>query len=581
MLDQFVSLLRDSSILAITPELLILIGAFLCLLLPLFCNKSSEDTLQKQRLIAIPFVGLALSFCVALLFGLDSQHNFFYFAGSFNISYFSVFFKGFIFLLLLILILQKINFKSEYFFLLLSATLGASVLVSSHDFILLFVALELMSLSAIALIAFNRHDKLSLEAGLKYLVSSAVASAFLLFAIGIIYGVSLSVNIFQLDQGVPQGIINTNFSVFIPQNGFPFYLFHLATLLIALVFAFKLSLFPFHNWTPDVYEGSNTPTTAFLSTISKVAAIGLLIRLFWTLFIRTSIPFLSPNELLQKSALSPADTPMGVMFLLLAIFAIASMWLGNMFGFRQVFKDSATASIKRILAFSAIAQTGYIISALLINPNIGMKAALYFLIAYNILNISAFIGLMRLERYISLLQIKTVKADSLESLHGLFQYRPYLAVFLGVIFAGLAGVFPTLLLPKILLANSLMSSTIATLFAPVFAFSAFLPAVFSLLLVLSLLLSSILAIVYYVGLIKHLFISDVPAEINQALPSANTAIKPDYTFRITASILLIVSLSMLIFPKLYLGSIATKVNDNVLNLLSQTSKVQKLEQKAK
>lgn len=563
MLDQFIGEIQNRSVLAIVPELLILIGALLTLLVPLFCNKSSQDNtcLYKQRWISIPFVSAALIYCVVLLFGLEPEQNIFHFYGSFGVNYFSVFFKGFIYLLLLILLLQKINFKSEYFFLLLSATLGASFLVSCNDFVLLFVALELMSLSSIALIAFNKQDKLSLEAGLKYLVSGAVASAFLLFAIGIIYGMALSVNPGNLSET----IVSTNFSIAFAIKTFPFFLFHLATLIIALVFAFKLSLFPFQNWTPDVYEGANTPTVAFLSTISKVAGLALLIRLFWTLFFSTSFPFLNSHNILEHSVLSATYTPMGIMFIVLSVLAIVSMWSGNLFGLRQMFKDSAKTSIKRILAYSAIAQTGYIVAALCLNPEAGLKPAFYFLISYNILNIAVFIGLMRLEKYMSLLQIKTVKADSVESLKGLFQYRPYLAVFLSICFAGLAGVFPTVLLPKILLANSLMTSVLKGSFVDVIASSNFLPVTFSILLVLSLLLSSVVAIVYYAGLIRQMFTSSVPVEINEALPSANTAIKPDYLFRVTASALLIISLSLLIFPKLYLGSIANKVTDSVLS----------------
>lgn len=281
------------------------------------------------------------------------------------------------------------SFREEWYLLLLIAASGGMVLAASSHMASLFIGLELMSVPLYGLAAFSLKNKRSLEAGIKYLVLSATASAFLLFGIALIYaeaGTLMLAQWINLPVGSPVVILGC------------------AMILVGL--GFKLSWVPFHTWTPDVYQGAPMPITAFLATASKVAVIAVLVRLF------VAIP------VWQDSAFVA----------LLAVIAGASILLGNLLAISQT-------SLKRLLAYSSIAHFGYLLIALTIVAHHGSRAIWVYLATYVISSLSAFAVLSS----ITVIQDDT-QGDRYEALKGLYQRHPLLSVALALSLISMAGV---------------------------------------------------------------------------------------------------------------------------------------------
>ncbi|WP_323847066.1 NADH-quinone oxidoreductase subunit N [Microbulbifer magnicolonia] len=249
------------------------------------------------------------------------------------------------------------SYPEEFYILLLLVMLGATALVCANHFASFFLALELMSLALYPLLGFavsgdlspQRDQMHSLESGIKYLLLSALSTALGLFGIALIYAAGGALDFGGIAAAVAQ----------LPQ-GPSLMLTGLTLLLIAV--AFKLSLVPFHIWTPDVYQGAPTPVTALIATVGKGAVIALLLRFF------------------AKADLFAVPTLTN----LLAITAVASMLAGNLLALMQ-------DNIKRLLAYSSIAHIGYLIVAFLIgNSAFGSEAVIYYLVAYVITTLGAF-----------------------------------------------------------------------------------------------------------------------------------------------------------------------------------------------
>jgi NADH-quinone oxidoreductase subunit N len=278
--------------------------------------------------------------------------------------------------------------REEFYLLVLLATTGAMVLAASRNFAALFLGLELLSVALYALIAYIRSEKVSIEAGIKYLVLAASSSSILLFGLALIYSDSGSMDLAQFSLTAHAGSAN---SVIL-----------LAGLVMALVgVGFKLAIVPFHLWTPDVYEGAPLPVTAFIATVSKGGMFALLLRWF-------------------------PSVASGAMVLVLSLMAIASMLTGNLLALRQ-------NNVKRILAYSSIAHMGYMLVALLAGGTLGAPAATYYLMAYIVTILGAF-GAM------TALSGSRWEAASIENYHGLFWERPLLAAVFTTMLLSLAGI---------------------------------------------------------------------------------------------------------------------------------------------
>jgi len=278
----------------------------------------------------------------------------------------------------------------EYYILLLGALLGALVLVASCHFASLFLGLEVLSISLYPLIAYRRTAPAHTEAGLKYLVLSGVSSAFLLFGMALIYGLGGTMDFSLMGQHMT-GL----------KSGEPMALAGMVFLLVGI--GFKIGLVPFHMWTPDVYEGSPAPVAAFIATISKGSMIGLLLRYF--------------------AGVNLSDHPR--LFLVFAIMAIASMFVGNLLALFQ-------NNIKRLLAYSSIAHFGYVLVAFLAAGPLKVAAVTYYLAAYMATTLGAF-------GVVAFLSGKEQDADAMEAYEGLGRCRPWLGGMLAFMFLSLAG----------------------------------------------------------------------------------------------------------------------------------------------
>ena len=274
--------------------------------------------------------------------------------------------------------------------LVLFATIGMQLMIASADFILLFIGLEIMSISVYVLAGFDRFRRSSAEAALKYFLVGAFASGFLLYGIALVYGATGQTNYILIGQQ-----LTTNTSLLARMG--------LALLLVG--FAFKTAAVPFHMWAPDVYDGSPTPITGFMATGVKTAAFVALVRVLTDAF--------------------PAFTD--VWQPIVAVLAVLSMIVGNVVALAQ-------SSLKRMLAYSSIAHAGYLLVGVWTGTDLGRAAVLLYLIAYSITSLAAFGIITAVERVGS----RTVM---LEDVEGFFRVRPWGALSMGVCLLSLLG-FP-------------------------------------------------------------------------------------------------------------------------------------------
>ncbi len=278
----------------------------------------------------------------------------------------------------------------EYYILLLGAMLGALVLVASCHFASFFLGLEVLSISLYPLIAYQRNAPVHAEAGIKYLVLSGVASAFLLFGMALVYGMTGTMEFASIGQRL-MGLT----------TGAPMAMAGMVFLIVGI--GFKVGLVPFHMWTPDVYEGAPAPVTAFIATISKGSMIGLLLRYF------VGVPL--------------SDHPQ--LFTIFAIMAVASMFVGNLLALFQ-------NNIKRLLAYSSIAHFGYLLVAFMAAGPLRVVAVTYYLVAYVATTLGAF-------GVVTLLSGMEGHADSIDAYEGLGRRRPWLGGMMALMFLSLAG----------------------------------------------------------------------------------------------------------------------------------------------
>jgi NADH-quinone oxidoreductase subunit N len=284
----------------------------------------------------------------------------------------------------------------EFYGLLMWAAVGAMVMAKADHLLVVFIGLELLSITLYVLNAFHRDSALSLEAGWKYLVVGAFASAVLLFGIALLYGATGTFQISAMTGPVAAAVASGNL---------------LAILALALILTglgFKLALVPFHAWAPDVYQGSPTPVTAFLSVVPKGAALIVLGRV---------VASLAP------ATLTPRWTT------LLAAVAVASMTLGNLVAIAQ-------RDLKRMLAYSGIAHMGYALVGIVAYGFDGLSGVLVYLAAYTLMNIAAF-------TVIASFSEREDEPHLLTDLAGQGWTRPFLALVLSLAMFSLAGIPPT------------------------------------------------------------------------------------------------------------------------------------------
>ncbi len=287
--------------------------------------------------------------------------------------------------------------RAEYMYLMLAAALGAMIMVSSADLIPMYVGLETMSVASYIMAGLHKRNVKSNEAAFKYIVYGGAASATLLYGFSFIYGLTGTTNLFAIGERLPQAW-NAGYS-FILMIGFG---------LMLAGFGFKISTVPFHMWAPDVYEGSPIPTVSFLSVASKAAGLAMMVRVFFLAFFGN----------LMESKLPAVGW-------LLSIVAAASMIVGTTAALHQV-------NVKRMMAYSSIAQAGYLLVPFAMMSTLMFDQMLFFLVAYLLMNMGLF----------TVLLVLAGSGDAnLRVFAGLHRRSPWLALATTIFLLSLAG-FP-------------------------------------------------------------------------------------------------------------------------------------------
>jgi len=277
----------------------------------------------------------------------------------------------------------------EFYLLLLATLAGFFFMISSGHMLLFYLGLELSTIPLTALSGFDLDKRQSSEAGMKFILSSAFSSALLLFGISLLYGATGTLSF----DAIPRHLDGSAFQLF-------------AFILILSGFAFKVSVVPFHLWTADVYEGSPVAVTAYLSVISKGAVFFIFVQTLYTVF--------RPM----------ADT----WYRIIVLLSVLTMLTGNLFALRQ-------NKIKRLLAFSSIAQSGFILAGITGSSRSGDASVIYFILIYVFSNLGAF-------GVVSLISARTGK-ENIDDYKGLYSTNPLLSWVMAISFFSLAGIPPT------------------------------------------------------------------------------------------------------------------------------------------
>jgi len=434
----------------ILPEGIVIITLLLVLLIDLIAGRSSAQ--------GLPYVAIGglLTALVVLYYEWDVT-NPVAFLGGFNGDALSVAFRAIIALSAAVTILMSIRYVqqsgtslAEFIAILLSATLGGMFLSGANELVTIFVSLETLSISSYLMTGYMKRDPRSNEAALKYLLIGASSSAVFLYGVSLLYGLSggetqlnaIAKGLVSLESGQSLGI------------------------LIALVFAiagiaFKISAVPFHQWTPDVYEGSPTPVVAFLSVGSKAAGFALAIRLMTTAF-----PLVTEQWHFVFWAL-----------------AILSLILGNVVALTQT-------SMKRLLAYSSIAQAGFVMIGLIAGTDAGYASMVFYLLVYLFMNLGAFTCVI-------LFTLRT-GTDQISEYAGLYQKDPLLTLGLSICLLSLGGIPP-----------------LAGFFGKIYLFWAGWQAGLYGLVLLGL-VASVVSIYYYIRVVKMMVVKE-PQEMSDAV----------------------------------------------------------------
>ena len=373
------------------PEVILSIGVLLIIILDLY--------LQKHKYISFFLIQLLL--VIASLYALIEvpQQNYI----SYEFSEFTSLIK-FILLLGAIIIFQYTyrhlnhlnSLKIEYFTISILGLVGTIVMISAYSLLMLYLGIELLSLALYALIGFNKHSGLSSEAAIKYYVLGAMSSGILLFGISLIYGFTGSINYFEIADQIRN--INSNSVQFL---GIIF-----GIIFITASLCFKFGAAPFHIWVPDIYQGSLISTTILLSTLPKIAVFIVFLKLYF-------IPFMTLEYVWSD---------------ILIFIGIASIIIGSIFALTQ-------ENIKRLLAYSAISNIGFIILAMALVSNDGLHASLYYTIVYSFTALASF-------GVITHITSNSHGIEDISDLAGLSKTHPYFAILILITMLSSAGVPP-------------------------------------------------------------------------------------------------------------------------------------------
>ncbi|MFM7439539.1 MAG: NAD(P)H-quinone oxidoreductase subunit N [Snowella sp.] len=434
----------------ILPEGIITVTLILVLVGDLIVGRSSARWL--------PYVAIAglLAATFALVLGWNAPDPI-SFLGSFNSDNLSIVFRGIIALSTAVTLLMSVRYVeqtgtalAEFIAIMLTATLGAMFLCSANELVMIFISLEMLSISSYLMTGYMKRDPRSNEAALKYLLIGASSSAIFLYGLSLLYGLSggetqlsaIAAKLTDVSGGQSLGLA-------------------ISLVFVVAGIAFKISAVPFHQWTPDVYEGSPTPVVAFLSVGSKAAGFALAIRLLVTAF-------------------AVITDEWKVIFMALAIL---SMVLGNVVALAQT-------SMKRMLAYSSIGQAGFVMIGLTAGTDEGYSSMVFYLLIYLFMNLGAFTGII-------LFTLRT-GSDQISDYAGLYQKDPLLTLGLSICLLSLGGIPP-----------------LAGFFGKIYLFWVGWQAGLYGLVLLGL-LTSVVSISYYIRVVKMMVVKE-PQEMSEVI----------------------------------------------------------------
>ncbi|MBI5187996.1 MAG: NADH-quinone oxidoreductase subunit N [Nitrospirae bacterium] len=373
----------------VIPEILLTVLALILLMADLVIKR--KETIAFLSIVSVAGVAYTLIGSAGTTFG-----------GMFVSDGYSTFFK-LIFLVNVILtilisvryiVVENINF-GEYYGLILFSTLGMMIMASAGDLIVLYLGLELMALSTYVLAGFIRHNVKSNEAALKYFLLGAFSSAFLLYGMSMIYGLTGTTDLKAIATYISKNGLEGNKTLL------------LSMILFAVAFGFKIAAVPFHMWAPDAYEGAPTTITAFMSVGPKAAGFAVLGRVFMTAFGAIHVEW----------------------SVVLIPLAILSMCIGNVVAIAQT-------NIKRMLAYSSIAHAGYALLGVIAANNEGLASMMNYMLIYAFMNIGAF-GI------VILLRSEGFKGEDITDYEGLAKTHPLSAALMLIFMFSLTGIPPT------------------------------------------------------------------------------------------------------------------------------------------
>jgi NADH-quinone oxidoreductase subunit N len=463
------------------PELILLLGSLVLFAVSLGTPK--RDTLRSLVVILATLV-----FLTSLL---ALKQNGTLFFGAYRVDIFSQLFKVLIASATLVVILFsssgggiREDVTAEYYMFLFIGVLGLMMLVSSVELLAIFVALELSSFAVYIMVPMRSPaaNGIQMEAGMKYLLFGVMATAFTLFGMSYIFGLTGSTYLSDIIAGLDK-LYNQPAAL-------------VAMLMILVSFFYKLAIFPFHFWVPDVYEGAANETTAFIAAVPKIAAAALMIRLV---------------------AMISADGEMVANLLL--VLAVGSMFYGN-------FSALAQKDVKRLLGFSGISHAGFVLFALITFQENGYALALYYIVGYAVMTLACFLVICNL----------TPDGRNLEiqSFNGLYQRSPLLALTLTIGLFALAGIPPFVGFTGkfMVLYNGLKDGyLIAVILAAI---------------------NTAIAIYYYLSIVRAAYCTD-PETSSEAMPAQSAAIS------FTSVALLIIIIAMGVAPAPFLAISASAI----------------------
>jgi NADH-quinone oxidoreductase subunit N len=434
-----------------------------------FCVAIVLDLIFRRNRFVTAWVVLLGLLCTAIfLLKQSTTGSSSIFSNMIAVDPFSIFFKYVILIssvFIVIFSLQSNELNSgkrrlgEYYSLLMSMTLGMFLMTGASNLLMMYLSLELTSISSYILAGFTKEAEDSSEASLKYVIYGALSSGMMLYGISMLYGLTGAIDIYGINAALMRGEINTVALI-------------IAGVLTIVGFGYKISAVPFHFWTPDVYEGAPLPITAFLSVASKAAGFAMMIRFF-------KVSFLGPT--IGSLALGSWSSFPGFEWnQVLAILSVLTMTLGNLVAVWQ-------NNLKRLLAYSSIAHAGYMLLGVVVMGNQGIAAVLIYFVVYLFMNLGAF--------YVVMIVANKTGSEDINDYKGLGYRTPIVGVAMAIFLLSLTGIPPT-----------------AGFIGKLYLFAALINAKWFWLAIIGV-LNSVVSLYYYVRILRNMFLRDPEASI--------------------------------------------------------------------